>query len=129
VGGADGAGAGGGLDAGTLSFMRTVGGLWKKLEASSIERINVGQQEALGVKDLLKLSNVAIDAVAAEVKRAAAARTTSDGELSGLLYDLILDACSARKRLNDYTEGLLSQTAQRLDLYKAQAQAQAQARK
>ena len=127
VGGADGAGAGGGLDAGTLSFMRTVGGLWKKLEASSIERINVGQQEALGVKDLLKLSNVAIDAVAAEVKRAAAARTTSDGELSGLLYDLILDACSARKRLNDYTEGLLSQTAQRLDLYKAQAQAQAQA--
>jgi hypothetical protein len=129
VGGADGASAGGGLDAGTLSFMRTVGGLWKKLEASSIERINVGQQEALGVKDLLKLSNVAIDAVAAEVKRAAAARTTSDGELSGLLYDLILDACSARKRLNDYTEGLLSQTAQRLDLYKAQAQAQAQARK
>lgn len=46
-----------------------------------------------------------------------------DSELSSLLYDLILDSCSARKRLNDYTEGLLVQTAQKLDVFKAQFQA------
>jgi len=42
-----------------------------------------------------------------------------DGELSSLLYDLLMDSCSGRKRLNDYTEGLLVQTAQKLDVFKA----------
>mmetsp|Transcript_30034 Transcript_30034/g.77819 ORF Transcript_30034/g.77819 Transcript_30034/m.77819 type:complete len:688 (+) Transcript_30034:41-2104(+) len=113
-----------GLSSRTSDFARIVGGLWKKLEASAIEKINVGQQEVLGVRDLLKLSNAAIESVSIEVKRAAASGSGSDSEVSSLLYDLMVDSCSARKRLNDYTEGLLSQTSQRLDLYKAQAGAQ-----
>ena len=36
-----------------------------ELEASSIEKLNVGQPEALGVKDLLKLSNEQIDQITA----------------------------------------------------------------
>ena len=39
------------------------------------------------------------------------------------MYDLIVDSSSCRKRLNDYTEGLLVQTAQKLDVFKAAYQA------
>ena len=42
-----------------------------------------------------------------------------DGEAASLMYDLIIDSSGCRKRLNDYTEGLLVQTAQKLDLFKA----------
>ena len=120
-GGVAGGGGGGGVDAGTLAFSRAVASLWKKLETSSIEKLNVGQQDALGVKDLLKLSNEQIDGIAAELKRTAAAKRADalDSELSTLLYDLLMDAASCRKRLNDYTEGLLVQTAQKLDVFKA----------
>ena len=114
-----GGGGGGGLDAGTITFMRGVSGLWKKLEASSIEKLNVGQQEALGVKDLLKLSNEQIDQIAAELKRIASHAKRDGSEMSTLLYDLLMDSASCRKRLNDYTEGLLVQTAQRLDVFAA----------
>ena len=107
------------LDAATLTFMRGVGALWKKLESSTIEKINVGHQEDLGIKDLIKLSNEQIDSIAAELKRIASQRRSDGGELSALLYDLLLDAASCRKRLNDYTEGLLVQTAQKLDVFKA----------
>ena len=124
-GGMGGGGSGGGLDGATVAFMRGVGGLWKKLESSSIEKLNVGQQEALGVKDLLKLSNEQIDNIATELKRLSAASATRNdgGELSTLLYDLLMDSASCRRRLNDYTEGLLVQTAQKLDQFKAAYQA------
>ena len=36
-----------------------------------------------------------------------------------LVYDLLMDSSSCRKRLNDYTEGLLVQTAQKMDQFKA----------
>ena len=39
--------------------------------------------------------------------------------MTSLLYALIVDSSSCRKRLNDYTEGLLVQTAQKLDVFKA----------
>ena len=109
------------VDEGTLRFARTVSALWKKLEASSIEKLNVGQQEALGVKDLLRLSNEQIEQVASELKRATSS-TVLHGEVSSLLCDLFTDASSSRRRLNDFTEGLLVQTAQRLDVFKAQYQ-------
>ena len=111
------------MDPATVGFMRNVSGLWKKLEASSIEKINVGQQEALGVKDLLKLSNEQIETIAQEIKRTAKSAGGLNSELTSLLYDLILDAASLRKRLNDYTEGLLVQTAQKLDVFRAAYQA------
>ena len=100
-------GSGGGLDASSVAFMRGCAGLWKKLESSSIERLNVGQQEAMGVKDLLRASNDQIDSIAAELKRlsASASSRNDGGELSTLLYDLLMDSASCRKRLNDYTEG------------------------
>lgn len=80
----------------------------------------VHAQEVLGVKDLTRLSNEQIDGVSAELKRlSSASATRSDGgELSTLLYDLLIDSASCRKRLNDYTEGLLVQTAQKLDGFK-----------
>ena len=106
------------MDSSMITFMRGVGGLWRKLEASSIEKINVGQQEALGVRDLLKLSNEQIDQIALELKRIAA-QAKNGGEVSTLVYDLMMDSASCRKRLNDYTEGLLVQTAQRLDVFAA----------
>ena len=56
---------------------------------------------------------------ASEAKRAAATKAL-DGEVPSLLYDLLVDASSSRRRANDYTEGLLVQTAQRLDVFKAQ---------
>ena len=118
VGHGDGRG-GAGVDSGTMNFARSVQTLWKKLEASSIERLNVGQQEALGVKDLLKLSNEQIESIASELKRTASLSKRDGGELSSLLYDLFMDSASCRKRLNDYTEGLLVQTAQRLDTFAA----------
>ena len=40
-------------------------------------------------------------------------------QVSTLLYDLLMDSASCRKRCNDYAEGLLVQTAQRLDGFKA----------
>merc|ERR1711871_284143 len=52
---------GGGVGVEMHAFMQSISALWKKLDASSIEKLNVGQQEALGVKDLLKLSNEQID--------------------------------------------------------------------
>ena len=69
------------------------------------------------MKDLTRLSNEQIDGVAAELKRlsSASAARNDGGELSTLLYDLLMDSASCRKRLNDYTEGLLVQTAQKLD--------------
>ena len=42
-----------------------------------------------------------------------------DGDLTSLLYDLIVDSSSCRKRLNDYTEGLLVQVSQKMDTFKA----------
>ena len=118
-GGSGGNGSGGVVfDPGMLAFVRGVSALWKKLEASSIEKINVGQQEALGVRDLLKLSNEQVDQIAVELKRIAA-QAKNGGEVSTLLYDLMMDSASCRKRLNDYTEGLLVQTAQRLDVFAA----------
>jgi hypothetical protein len=47
LGGTSGAGGGPGLDANTVAFVRSVTGLWRKLEASSIEKLNIGQQETL----------------------------------------------------------------------------------
>ena len=81
----------------------------------------MGQQEALGVKDLLRLSNEQIEGLVAELKRmsASSAARHDGGELSTLLYDLLMDSASCRRRLNDYTEGLLVQTAQKLDAFKA----------
>lgn len=108
-------------DSNMHSLLHAINNMWKKLEASSIEKLNVGQQEALGVKDLLKLSNAAIDAVSLEVKRVMKLSGVQNEELGTLLYDLIMDACSTRKRLNDYTEGILVQTAQKLDAFKLQA--------
>jgi len=124
--GGDSMGGGVGMDSSTVSFVRTVTGLWKRLEASSIEKLNVVRLgDGLGVKELLKLSNEQIDAVAAELKRTSSTKRVEalDGEVSGLLYDLLMDSCSGRKRLNDYTEGLLVQTAQKLDVFKAAFQA------
>ena len=62
-----------------------------------------------------------IDAIAAELRRSAATKRADalDSEVSSLLYDLLMDSASCRKRLNDYTEGLLVQTAQKLDVFKA----------
>ena len=37
-------------------------------QVSSIEKLNVGQQESLGVKELVRLSNEQIDAVITEVR-------------------------------------------------------------
>ena len=134
-GGASGAGGGGGgpgLDSNAVAFLRSVSALWKKLEASSIERLNVGAQEALGVKDLLRLSNEQIDSIAGELKRlsASSAHARNDsGELSTLLYDLLMDAASCRKRLNDYTEGLLVQTAHKMESFKAAYEASKQGKK
>ena len=57
-GGGGGSGGGGGMDSTTVAFMRSVGGLWKRLEGSSIEKLNVARLgDGLGVKDLIKLSN------------------------------------------------------------------------
>ena len=71
------------------------------------------------MKDLLKLSNEQIDQIAAELKRIASHAKRDGSEMSTLLYDLLMDSASCRKRLNDYTEGLLVQTAQRLDVFAA----------
>lgn len=125
LGGTSGAGGGPGLDANTVAFVRSVTGLWRKLEASSIEKLNIGQQETLGVRDLLQLSNEQIDGIASELKRLSATSVSRNdgGEFTTLLHDLLLDSASCRKRLNDYTEGLLVQTAQKLDGFKAAFQA------
>ena len=66
-GGGGGGGSGGGMDASTQIFIKASQTLWKRLEGSSIEKVNVGQQEALGIKDLIKLSNEQIDTVTTEV--------------------------------------------------------------
>ena len=68
--------------------------------------MNVGQQEALGVKELIKLSNEAIENIVSEVKRNASQRLKGgkDDEILTLVYELLIDASSTRKRLNDYTE-------------------------
>jgi len=116
-----GRGGGGGLDASSLQFIELMSTSWKRLESSSIEKVNVGQQEALGVKELIKLSNEAIENIVNEVKRNASQRLKGgkDDEILTLVYDLMIDASSSRKRLNDYTEGLLVQTAQKMDSFKA----------
>ena len=44
-------------------------------QVSSIEKLNVGQQESLGVKELVRLSNEQIDAVITEVRHGHAFRT------------------------------------------------------
>ena len=73
------------------------------------------------MKDLLKLSNEQIDGIAAQLKQLSSKSVSraDGGELTSLLYDLLMDSASCRKRLNDYTEGLLVQTAQKLDHFKA----------
>ena len=117
-------GGGGGArshDPAMQKFAKGMAALWKKLEASSIEKLNVGQQEVLGVKDLLRLSNEQIDSVVSETKRMGPSKASDaiDAEMSSLVYDLLLDTSGCRRRLNDYTEGLLVQTAQKLDIFKA----------
>jgi len=118
-GGGGGGGGGGGMDAGTQMFVKAASTLWKRLETSSIEKINVGQQEALGVKDLIKLSNEQIDTVTVEVRRAASKKRDGESEVMNLLLELMLDNSACRKRLNDYTEGLLVQTAHKMESFKA----------
>jgi len=112
-----------GLDSTTIKFLKAAAGLWKKLEASSIEKVNVGQQEALGVKELVKLSNEQIDSIVAELHRVGGNRAKStsidEGEPLPFVYELLLDNSNCRKRLNDYTEGLLVQVAQKMDTFKA----------
>ncbi len=90
----------------------------------------MGQQEALGVKDLIKLSNEQIDTVTTEVRRAASKKR--DGEPSdvlNLVLELMLDNSACRKRLNDYTEGLLVQTAHKMESFKAAYEASKQGKK
>ena len=120
-------------------------------QVSSIEKLNVGQQESLGVKELVRLSNEQIDAVITEVRHGHAFRTrhgpasTADttraacrihtlllqarraagsklknasveaGDPAAVVYQLLVDNANGRKRLNDYTEGLLVQTAHKMD--------------
>ena len=129
-GGGGGGGSGGGMDASTQIFIKASQTLWKRLESSSIEKVNVGQQEALGVKDLIKLSNEQIDTVTTEVRRAASKKR--DGEPSdvmSLVLELMLDNSACRKRLNDYTEGLLVQTAHKMESFKAAYEASKQGKK
>ena len=129
-GGGGGSGGGGGMDASTQIFIKASQTLWKRLESSSIEKVNVGQQEALGVKDLIKLSNEQIDTVTTEVRRAASKKR--DGEPSdvmSLVLELMLDNSACRKRLNDYTEGLLVQTAHKMESFKAAYEASKQGKK
>ena len=45
------------------------------------------------------------------------------------MYELLLDNSSCRKRLNDYTEGLLVQVAQKMDTFKAAYEASKQGKK
>ena len=40
------------------------------------------------------------------------------GEPKALVFDLLTDNITTRKRINDYTEGLLQQTAQRMEQFK-----------
>ena len=143
-GGGGGGGAGAGMDGATVKFLRAAAALWRKLDASTIEKVNVGQQEALGIKDLIKLSNeqVArnirrssaatataaahtltprapsqIDAVVTELRRAAGSKTRAGsadgGDPHALVFELLVDMAATRKRLNDYTEGLLVQARAR----------------
>jgi len=116
-----GAGGGGGLDAAGQHFIQAMAASWKRLERSSIEKVNVGQQENLGVKELIKLSNEQIENIMADVKRQAAQRAKGgkDDDTLNLVVELLMDTSSNRKRLNDYTEGLLVQTAQKMDQFKA----------
>ena len=104
--------------------------LWKRLESSSIEKVNVGQQEALGVKDLIKLSNEQIDTVTTEVRRAASKKRDGEpSDVASLVLELMLDNSACRKRLNDYTEGLLVQTAHKMESFKAAYEASKQGKK
>ena len=97
-----------------------------RLESSSIEKVNVGQQEALGIKDLIKLSNESIDSVTTEVRRAASKKRDGESDVMNLVLELMLDNSACRKRLNDYTEGLLVQTAHKMDAFKAAYEASKQ---
>ena len=127
-GGGGGGGSGGSMDASTQIFIKASQTLWKRLEGSSIEKVNVGQQEALGIKDLIKLSNEQIDTVTTEVRRAASKKQQGGepSDVTSLVLELMLDNSACRKRLNDYTEGLLVQTAHKMESFKAAYEASKQ---
>ena len=71
--------------------------------------------------DLLSLSPEQVQAwLQTRLSRAGVNRDDPlSGASSPMPLPLLLDAASCRKRLNDYTEGLLVQTAQKLDHFKA----------
>ena len=49
-----------------------------------------------------------------------------ESEVMNLVLELMLDNSACRKRLNDYTEGLLVQTAHKMDAFKAAYEASKQ---
>ena len=71
------------------------------------------------MKELVRLSNEQIDAVITEARRAAGSKlknaSVEAGDPAAVVYELLVDNANGRKRLNDYTEGLLVQTAHKMD--------------
>ena len=50
-------------------------------------------------------------------------------DVTSLVLELMLDNSACRKRLNDYTEGLLVQTAHKMESFKAAYEASKQGKK
>ena len=59
----------------------------------------------------------------AELRRAAGGKvkagSADGGDPLTLVFELLVDMAQCRKRLNDYTEGLLVQVSQKMDTFKA----------
>lgn len=115
-----------GSDAASGAVLQQASELWNRLHESALETVNTGQHESLGIKDLIRLSNEQIENVMGDVQRTGLRTPATNTEHSGLfllVHDLLIDNCKCRRRLNDYTEGLVVQVAQKLDTFKSACEA------
>ena len=101
--------------------------------ASRAHLARISPESRVHLAPLPQLSNEQIDGVVAELHRAANTKAKSglsdSGEPLPLVYELMLDNSSCRKKLNDYTEGLLVQVAQKMDTFKGAYEASKQGKK
>eukprot|EP00824_Muranothrix_gubernata_P017751 TRINITY_DN3622_c0_g1_i2.p1 TRINITY_DN3622_c0_g1~~TRINITY_DN3622_c0_g1_i2.p1 ORF type:complete len:612 (-),score=97.49 TRINITY_DN3622_c0_g1_i2:39-1601(-) len=88
--------------------------LGERLRDTSIEKLNPVYRESTSAQSLLKISNALIDQILAEAERLTK-QDSADVQVE--LAQLLIDNARMRKRLNDYTEGILERTFEKLETY------------
>eukprot|EP00299_Pterocystis_sp_00344_P014194 c7018_g1_i3.p1 GENE.c7018_g1_i3~~c7018_g1_i3.p1 ORF type:complete len:259 (+),score=75.12 c7018_g1_i3:66-779(+) len=118
MGGVGGAPNGNSID---MALVRAIYDLYCDLQKSSAQTVvpDSMEQETFTVRDLLRESNLRIAKIIQTIEHQFGQELKQDEvpEASVLLPKLLLQQAQSMKKLNDYTEGILMHTMQRLELF------------